>query len=102
MYWGLVGASGVAVLSATEFVPELNQQLRLVPFTWQFRAVLIAIMFADYAGCWVIEQGLKKYFSDYKPKDVARRRHDQLQREAQRVAKEQIDSERERLSKVKI
>lgn len=102
MYWGLVGASGVAILSATEFIPELNEQLRLVPFTLEFRAVLIAVMLADYVGCWVIEQGLKKYFSDYKPKDVATRRHDQLQREADRVAREEAQSEKERLSKVKI
>jgi len=30
LYWGLVGASGVAVSGATDFIPELNRWLQVV------------------------------------------------------------------------
>lgn len=84
MYWGLLAASGVAFSCATEFIPELNEKLRLVPFSTQFQATLTALMIIDYVGCYAIENVLKAYFSDYRPKDIAVRRADQLQRENER------------------
>jgi cation-transporting ATPase 13A1 len=30
LYWGLVGASGVAFSGATDFIPELNRWLQVV------------------------------------------------------------------------
>ncbi|KAL4809962.1 hypothetical protein BDV18DRAFT_150402 [Aspergillus unguis] len=84
MYWGLVAASGVAFSCATEFVPELNEKLRLVPFSNEFKITLTVLMAIDYAGCWVIENVLKHLFSDFRPKDIAVRRADQLVREAER------------------
>ena len=92
MYWGLVAASGVAFSCATEFVPEINEKLRLVPFSTEFKATLTVLMIIDYAGCWVIENVLKDYFSDFRPKDIAVRRPDQLQRETERKNQEAIES----------
>ncbi|GKZ27263.1 hypothetical protein AbraCBS73388_004038 [Aspergillus brasiliensis] len=88
MYWGLVAASGVAFSCATEFVPELNEKLRLVPFSTEFKMTLTVLMIIDYAGCWLIENVLKTLFSDFRPKDIAVRRPDQLKREAERKQKE--------------
>ncbi|PYH32862.1 ion-transporting P-type ATPase SPF1 [Aspergillus neoniger CBS 115656] len=88
MYWGLVAASGVAFSCATEFVPELNEKLRLVPFSTEFKLTLTVLMIFDYAGCWLIENVLKTLFSDFRPKDIAVRRPDQLKREAERKQKE--------------
>lgn len=92
MYWGLVAASGVAFSCATEFVPEMNEKLRLVPFSTEFKATLTVLMVFDYAGCWLIENVLKRFFSDYRPKDIAARRADQLQREKMRKTMEELEA----------
>ncbi|PGG95490.1 hypothetical protein AJ79_10027 [Helicocarpus griseus UAMH5409] len=96
MYWGLILTSGVAFSCATEFIPELNEKLRLVPFTTEFKVTLTALMLADYVGCWLIENILKRQFSDYRPKDIAVRRPDQLVREEQRKRMEAAEAEREK------
>lgn len=93
MYWGLVAAAGVAFSCASEFVPELNEKLRLVPFSSEFKLILTVLMSADYVGCWVIENVLKRLFSDYSPKDIAVRRGDQLQRETERKKREEIEGQ---------
>ncbi|PYI21286.1 cation transporting ATPase [Aspergillus japonicus CBS 114.51] len=93
MYWGLLAASGVAFSCATEFVPELNEKLRLVPFSTEFKATLTVLMVFDYAGCWIIENVLKRLFSDFRPKDIAIRRPDQLQREAERKRQEALEQQ---------
>ena len=93
MYWGLLAASGVAFSCATEFVPELNEKLRLVPFSTDFKITLTLLMIFDYGGCWLIENVLKNLFSDFRPKDIATRRPDQLKREAERKAKEELEAE---------
>lgn len=102
MYWGLVGASAVAFSCATEFIPELNEKLRLVPFSNEFKVVLTTLMILDYAGCWVIENVLKRLFSDFRPKDIAVRRPDQLAREIERKKKEAAEAaaEKEKARKV--
>lgn len=92
MYWGLVAASGVAFSCATEFIPEVNERLRLVPFSTEFKVTLSVLMILDYGGCWLIETVLKNLFSDFRPKDIAVRRPDQLQRESERKAKEQLEA----------
>jgi len=94
MYWGLVGVSAVAFSCATEFIPELNSRLRLVPFSTEFKLTITMLMLLDYCGCWVIEQIFKRSFSDYKPKDIAVRRKDQLEREEKRRKAEQEEEER--------
>ena len=98
MYWGLVAASAVAFSCATEFVPEVNEKLRLVPFSAEFKGVLTVLMIGDYAGCWIIENVLKTLFSDFRPKDIAVRREDQLQREAERKRKEELEGQTEKTS----
>ncbi|KAK7203656.1 cation transporting ATPase [Myxozyma melibiosi] len=71
MYYGLAAAGALAFAGASEFIPELNEKLRLVPFEYDFKVRLCVAMSLDYAGAWVIEVVLKKLFSDYKPKDIA-------------------------------
>jgi cation-transporting ATPase 13A1 len=93
MYWGLVGVACVAFSCATEFVPEINEKLRLVPFTYDFKVMITSVMVIDYAGCWIIEKGLKTLFSDYKPKDIAIRRPDQLKREEERKKMEEAEAQ---------
>jgi manganese-transporting P-type ATPase len=100
MYWGLIACSFVAFSASTEFIPELNTKLRLVPFTSEFKFVLTGAMVVDYCGCWVVEQVLKRSFSDYQPKDIAVRRPDQLAREERRREEEQRELEREKAEKI--
>lgn len=88
MFYGLVLVAGVAFSGATEFIPEMNDKLKLVPFTNDFKVTLTTVMLVDYVGCWVVEQVLKWAFSDYRPKDIAIRRPDQLKREDDRKAAE--------------
>lgn len=95
MYWGLIGTSAVAFSSATEFIPELNEKLRLVPFSDEFKLTLTTLMVIDFVGCWIVEKVLKWAFSDYRPKDIAVRRPDQLEREEQRKEKENAERIRE-------
>ncbi|PGH23101.1 hypothetical protein AJ80_02875 [Polytolypa hystricis UAMH7299] len=102
MYWGLILTSGVAFSCATEFIPELNEKLRLVPFTADFKFTLTALMVVDYAGCWIVENFLKRNFSDYRPKDIAVRRPDQLVREEERKRMEIEGKEREEEMKRKV
>jgi cation-transporting ATPase 13A1 len=85
MYWGILGVSAIAFSCSTEFIPEINEKMRLVPFISEFKTTLTVIMVLDYVGCWVIEKGLKTLFSDYRPKDIAIRRPDQLARERKRA-----------------
>ena len=92
----MVLVSGVAFSCSTEFVPELNEKLRLVPFSDEFKRVMTILMIVDFVGCWVIERGLKAAFSDYRPKDIAVRRPEQVRREEKRKHKEYLEREREK------
>ncbi|KAF8853725.1 hypothetical protein BDZ45DRAFT_66575 [Acephala macrosclerotiorum] len=85
MYWGIIGVSAIAFSCSTEFIPEINEKMRLVPFTSEFKTTMTATMIIDYVGCYVVEKVLKALFSDYKPKDIAIRRPDQLAREQKRI-----------------
>ena len=88
MYWGIILVSGVAFSCSTEFIPELNEKLRLVKFSDAFRFTMTTVMVLDYIGCFIVEKALKWAFSDYRPKDIAVRRPDQLQAEEERNARE--------------
>ncbi|KAK6349423.1 hypothetical protein TWF696_005707 [Orbilia brochopaga] len=90
MYWGLVAVGGIAFSCSTEFIPELNEKLRLVKFSDEFKTILTTSMLLDYGCCWVIEKVLKWAFSDYRPKDIAIRRKDQLEREANRAEEVEV------------
>lgn len=88
MYWGLIGVAGVAFSCATEFIPELNEKLRLVPFSYEFKMTMTIVMVLDFGVCWIIEKCLKFLFSDYRPKDIAVRRPDQDAVMLERLEKE--------------
>ncbi len=88
MFWGIVLVAGVAFSCSTEFVPELNQQMKLVPFSSAFKMTMTTVMIIDYFGCYIVEQILKQAFSDFRPKDIAIRRPDQLKVEEERIASE--------------
>jgi cation-transporting ATPase 13A1 len=94
MWYGLVIVAGVAFSCATEFVPEINTRLKLVPFSTQFKVTLSMVMLLDYCACWLVEQGLKRAFSDYRPKDIALRRPDQLEKEEKRKREEKEAADR--------
>ncbi|KAI9668948.1 MAG: hypothetical protein M1817_005171 [Caeruleum heppii] len=96
MFWGLVMVSAVAFSCSTEFIPEINAKLKLVPFSGEFKITMTAVMILDYAGCWIIEKVLKYLFSDYRPKDIAIRRPDQLRTEMSRKEEERIRLEKEK------
>jgi cation-transporting ATPase 13A1 len=104
MFWGILGVTAIAFSCSTEFIPEINQQMKLVPFKDEFKMTLTAVMVIDYAACWLIEVVLKWAFSDFRPRDIAERRPEQLERERVRKAEEQRlkdeEAERVRLAKV--
>jgi cation-transporting ATPase 13A1 len=99
MYWGIIGVSAIAFSCSTDFIPEINEKMKLVPFTADFKFTMTAVMILDYVGCYVIEKILKSLFSDYRPKDIAIRRPDQLAREEARreqALKEKYKAEEEK------
>lgn len=81
MYLGILAVSGLAFSCSTEFIPEINEKIRLVPFSTEFKLKLTSTMIVDYFGCWIVEKLLKMAFSDYKPKDIAVRRPEQYARD---------------------
>jgi manganese-transporting P-type ATPase len=104
MYYGIVGVTALAFTCSMELVPDINQQMKLVPFKEEFKMTMTAVMLIDFAACWVIEVVLKTLFRDYRPRDIAVRREDQLEREKARKAGEQKikdeEEERKRMEKV--
>jgi manganese-transporting P-type ATPase len=104
MFWGIVGVSAIAFSCSTEFIPEINEQMKLVKFTDEFKVTMTSLMVIDYAACWVIEVVLKRLFSDFRPRDIAERRADQLERERIRKDEERVlkeaEEEKKRLEKV--
>lgn len=104
MFYGIVAVAGIAFSCATEFIPELNTYMTLVPFSDEFKTTLTAVMALDYAACWAIEVVLKRLFSDFRPRDIAVRRQDQLEKEFIRREEERkkrdAELERKRLEKV--
>ncbi len=52
-------------------------------------------MVVDYVGCWIVEKVLKTTFSDFRPKDIAVRREDQIRSEEERKERERLEQELE-------
>jgi manganese-transporting P-type ATPase len=100
MYWGLLACSFVAFAGATEFFPELNEQLSLVKFPGSFKKTLVWLMIIDYCGCWVVEQVFKALFSDLKAKDIAVKRPDQVARDDKRRMELNAKAEKERVEAI--
>ena len=61
----------LAFSCSTEFMPEINEKLRLVKFSSEFKWTMTATMAIDYGLCYAIEQVFKAFFSDNQPKDIA-------------------------------
>ncbi|ANB14046.1 ion-transporting P-type ATPase SPF1 [Sugiyamaella lignohabitans] len=76
MYWGLLGVGALALSGATEFIPEMNEGLKLVPMSSVFKFQLSTTMLLDLGGSWLIEIVLKHFFMDSKPADIALRYHE--------------------------
>jgi cation-transporting ATPase 13A1 len=73
MFYSILGVTGIAFACSIEFIPEINEKLKLVKFTSEFQQILTLTMGFDFIGCWVIENGFKWCFSDNKPKEIATR-----------------------------
>jgi cation-transporting ATPase 13A1 len=73
MYYGLLGVAGLALAGSTEFIPELNEMMKFVPMTTEFKAKLTVTIVLDLVVAWAIELVLKYFFMDYKPADIALR-----------------------------
>ena len=58
--------------------------------------MITTIMAFDFIACYIIEKGLKYFFSDNKPKDIAVRRPDQLERENARKKEEELQAQRKK------
>ncbi|KAF6744001.1 endoplasmic reticulum Ca-transporting P-type ATPase [Ephemerocybe angulata] len=86
LWWGLVGASTVAVSGATDLIPELNRWLQIVEMTSDFKFKLTAAMAIDFVGCYIIEHGCKALFATLEPKPMITRGRDR--REARRRLEE--------------
>lgn len=104
MFYGIVGVSGLAFICALELVPEINEGMKFVPFSEEFKTKMTAVMIIDYGACFIIEKVLKALFSDFRPRDIAERRPEQLVRENERrkiaQAKKEEEEEKKRLEKV--
>ncbi|KAG0334874.1 hypothetical protein BG000_007965 [Podila horticola] len=72
LYRGLLAVGGVAVAGATEFIPEFNEWLQLVPFPEDFKTKLMGIMFFDYFVAWAIEITCNHLFGNFAAKDIVR------------------------------
>ncbi|KAG0244727.1 hypothetical protein BGX31_008616 [Mortierella sp. GBA43] len=73
LYRGLLAVGGVAVAGATEFMPEFNEWLQLVPFPEDFKTKLIGIMAFDYFVAWAIEIVCNTLFGNFPAKDIVRK-----------------------------
>lgn len=96
MYYGILLVTGIAFSCSTEFIPELNEKLKLVKFTEAFKFTMTTVMVLDYIGCFIIERALKWAFSDFRAKDIAVRRPEQNQRTDERRHQEYLAREREK------
>ncbi|KAH3900405.1 ion-transporting P-type ATPase SPF1 SCDLUD_003384 [Saccharomycodes ludwigii] len=71
MYYGLIGVAGLALASATEFMPELNEAMKFVPMDSAFKFKLTSILLIDFFGSYLSELFFKYLFMDDKPADIA-------------------------------
>ena len=101
MFYGILGVTAIAFACSTEFIPELNDAMKLVPFTEEFKMTMTLVMMMDFGACFLIEKVLKSVFSDYRPRDIAARRPDQLEKEKERKEAERMRKEKEEDEKQK-
>ncbi|KAJ3512145.1 hypothetical protein NMY22_g15418 [Coprinellus aureogranulatus] len=92
LWYGLVGASTVAVSGATDLIPELNRWLQIVEMTDYFKIRLTLAMAIDFVGCWAVEKACKALFADLQPKPMITRGRER--REARRRLEEAKEQEK--------
>ncbi|KAI9027572.1 hypothetical protein CLU79DRAFT_739782 [Phycomyces nitens] len=73
LYYGLLSVGGIALAGATEFFPEVNEQLKLVKFPTAFRDKLTICMLLDFGLSYLIEIVTKHFFADNRAKPIATR-----------------------------
>ncbi|GMM57539.1 ion-transporting P-type ATPase [Maudiozyma humilis] len=74
MYYGLVSVSGLALASATEFMPELNEAMKFVPMNDTFKFKLTTTLLLDFFGSLGAEHFFKYFFMDDTPADITVRK----------------------------
>ncbi|KAJ2721910.1 putative cation-transporting ATPase 1 [Coemansia sp. Benny D115] len=72
-YRGLIGVGAIAVICATESMPDFNEYLKLVPMPDSFRDMLCIVMAVDFALAYAVEKACLFLFADYSAKPIARR-----------------------------
>ncbi|ODV96459.1 hypothetical protein PACTADRAFT_33629 [Pachysolen tannophilus NRRL Y-2460] len=71
MYYGLTSVAALAFAGSTEFMPGLNEAMKLVPMDTEFKVKLTSCLLLDLGVTWLIEIVLKYNFMDSKAADIA-------------------------------
>lgn len=71
MYYGLIGVMALALAGATEFMPELNEAMKFVPMSAEFKVKLTLLILLDFFGSFALEWVFKKLFMNLDPADIA-------------------------------
>ncbi|KAL6928066.1 putative cation-transporting ATPase 1 [Hanseniaspora valbyensis] len=70
MFYGIIGVFALAFAGATEFMPELNEAIKFVPMTEDFKLKLSAVLLLDLGGTYACEETFKYFFMDDQPKKI--------------------------------
>ncbi|KAA8894990.1 cation transporting ATPase [Sphaerosporella brunnea] len=81
MYYGSSVWPASRSAARWSLVPELNEKLRLVPFTDAFKFTLTMTMILDYVACYAIEYGLKSLRPDQDERERIRCEKDKIMEE---------------------
>lgn len=73
MYYGMISVCALAMSSATEFIPEMNEAMGFVPMSDDFKFKLTVTLLLDFFGCFGVEHFFKFFFMDDKPADITER-----------------------------
>ncbi|KAG2734302.1 hypothetical protein G9P44_002308 [Scheffersomyces stipitis] len=71
MYYGLLGVSFLTLAGSTELMPELNEAMKFVKMSTDFKIKLTGSILIDLSFTWAIEVVLKHYFMNSGPADIA-------------------------------
>lgn len=71
MYYGLLGVAALAFSCSTEFLPELNEQMKFVPMDYIFKVKLTGSIVLDLVGTAAVELIFKHFFMNSAPADIA-------------------------------
>lgn len=71
MYYGLLSVIMLIFSCCTEMIPELNQLMKLVPMTLQFKLKLLIFILFDFFGCLGFETFFKHFFMAKKLPEIS-------------------------------